>query len=122
MAIHIGKIIAQKAKAKSITPTSLGELVNTSPQNIHAIFKRQTIDTGLLLKLCEALNYNFFSEYEKEKAVAGLVSNEMQQLIIKNEALNEKNELLQEKLKVQYQLSEQQNKIITLLERDIKKK
>ena len=117
MAIHIGKIIAQKAKAKHISPTSLGELINTSSQNIHAIFKRQTIDTGLLLKLCEALEYNFFAHYEKEKAIAAFVNNEMQQLEIKYKALNEKYNLLLEKLNVQYQLSEQQNKVISLLEK-----
>lgn len=122
MAIHIGKIISQKAKEKHITPTSLGELVNTSPQNIHAIFKRQTIDTGLLLKLCEALEYNFFAHYEKEKAIAALVSNELQQWQIKYNALSDKYDILLDKLKVQYELSEKQNKIISLLEESAKRK
>ena len=43
--------------------TELGKLINTSKQNIYGIFKRRTIDTGLLKKLSQALDYDFFTLY-----------------------------------------------------------
>ena len=39
-----------------------------SPTNVHKIFKRETIDTGLLQKISDVLEYNFFIYYSSGKA------------------------------------------------------
>ena len=43
--------------------TELGSLINTSKQNIYGIYKRRTIDTGLLKKISQALEWDFFALY-----------------------------------------------------------
>ncbi|MCH8318857.1 MAG: hypothetical protein IIA88_10255 [Bacteroidetes bacterium] len=63
MSVHIGEKIKARAREHRIGPTELGKLINTSKQNIYGIFKRKTVDTWLLQKLSDALNYNFFVYY-----------------------------------------------------------
>ena len=67
MKIHIGEKIKQRAKELRIGPTELARKINTSKQNIYGIFKRESIDTGLLDKLTKALNYDFFALYMNPK-------------------------------------------------------
>ena len=63
MSVHIGEKIKVRAGELRIGPTELGKLINTSKQNIYGIFKRKTVDTWLLQKLSDALDYNFFVYY-----------------------------------------------------------
>jgi len=107
MRIHIGEKIKQRAKELRIGPTELARKISTSKQNIYGIFKRESIDTGLLDKLSKALNFDFFALYinpklpptketvEEKKAKAYLVPEEEYQLV-KNQFmdLKEKYELL----------------------------
>ncbi len=69
MSVHIGEKIKIRAKELRIGPTELGKLINTSKQNIYGIFKRKTVDTWLLQKLSDALEFNFFTYYQSEKTV-----------------------------------------------------
>lgn len=63
MSLHIGKLIAQIIKEKGVKLTVLAEQIHTSKQNLNHIFKRESIDTNILLKLSNALEYNFFVHY-----------------------------------------------------------
>ncbi len=63
MGLHIGKLIAKIVKEKGIKPIVLADKIHTSKQNLNHIFKRENIDTAILLKLCSALEYNFFLHY-----------------------------------------------------------
>lgn len=63
MNIHIGQKIKARAGELRIGPTELGKLINTSKQNIYGIFKRKSIDTELLYKISQVLNYDFFQLY-----------------------------------------------------------
>lgn len=63
MVIHIGEKIKKRAKELRIGPTELGEMINTSKQNIYGIYKRKSIDTEMLRKLSVALNCDFFEFY-----------------------------------------------------------
>jgi cell shape-determining protein MreC len=116
MAVHIGKIIAQKAKDKELGATALAKKINTTPQNMYTIYKRQTIDTGLLLKLSEALQYNFFIHYEKDKTMIGIANSDTERLEKENTKLKEQLQRTEEKLNMLTELSEQQKKNIKLLE------
>ena len=61
--LHIGERIKERATELRIGATELGKLINTSKQNIYGIYKRRTIDTGLLKNISEALGYDFFQLY-----------------------------------------------------------
>lgn len=67
MKIHIGEKIKERAKELRIGPTELASLINTSKQNVYGIFKRQSIDTALLQKICKALKYDFFTLFTDSK-------------------------------------------------------
>lgn len=62
MNIHIGKIIKDKLKENNLSVTKFAIQINTTRENAYGIFKRKTIDTGLLLRISSTLNYNFFEE------------------------------------------------------------
>jgi len=119
MKIHIGEKIKQRAKELRVGPTELARKISTSKQNIYGIFKRESIDTGLLDKLSRALNYDFFTMYinpklpptkealEEKKAKAyvvpedtpeyNLVKNQLMDLKEKYELLKKVNTLLEKK-------------------------
>lgn len=63
MQLHIGKEIRRIAKQKQVKQIELAEMIITSKQNIYSIYQRKTIDTGILVKICNALNHNFFTYY-----------------------------------------------------------
>ena len=104
MELHIGSIIKRVAEEKRIGPTELGSKINTSKQNIYGIFKRQSVDTKLLLKLCYALEYDFFMEYVRVLKMSqsphpspqgGGLNGEMHALQKELEFMRKQNEILQ---------------------------
>jgi len=78
LTIHIGKIIRQHLEEAGMTKSEFARRINTSPQNIYGIFKRQSIDTELLRDISRVLGYDFFQYYastalvvSEEKAAYG---------------------------------------------------
>lgn len=69
MAIHIGERIRDITRERRIGPSELGRMINTSKQNIYSIFRRKTIDTELLVKISNALDFDFFALYTERKDV-----------------------------------------------------
>lgn len=67
MKIHIGEKIKARAKELKIGPTELAKKINTSKQNVYGIYKRESIDTELLGKICKALSFDFFVLYTSPK-------------------------------------------------------
>jgi transcriptional regulator with XRE-family HTH domain len=67
MSVNIGEKIQQRAKELRIGPTELGELLNTSKQNIYSIYKRKSLDAETLRKLSVALKYDFFDYFKPAK-------------------------------------------------------
>ena len=104
--LHIGECIKKRATELRIGATELGNLINTSKQNIYGIYKRRTIDTGLLKKLSAALDYDFFDLYSKVAISSGdhtdsdnfeslyqdieQMRNEIEELKVKYESLERK--------------------------------
>ena len=72
MSINIGEIIKAKTLEKNLSQEKLGRLINKTKQNVNDIFKRKSIDTDLLLKLCEVLQYNFFEHYYDEEPLKSM--------------------------------------------------
>lgn len=110
MSIHIGQIIQQKVKSKRVQRKELYEKLNTSRQNLYAIFKRETIDTGILLKLCQIVNYNFFAEYFKAEPLKSMLVEEQKQA---NEILEKAS---QENRALKYELTQRDKHIKSLEE------
>lgn len=63
MSIHIGKIIKKLVKKKAISVTDFADKINYSRRNVYEIFDRETIDSGLLIKINKVLEENLFLNY-----------------------------------------------------------
>ncbi len=61
--LHIGKQIREKMKEKGISVSLFAKRINRSREAMYSIFKRKTIDTGLLQKVSTVLEYDFFQLY-----------------------------------------------------------
>ena len=67
--IHIGSIIKKVFDAKQITITEFANRINRERTTVYDIFQRKSIDTDLLLKISEVLDYDFLREvYLQESA------------------------------------------------------
>lgn len=108
--VHIGQQIKSRVEQKGMSKAELSRRLNMSSTNVHKIFKRQSIDTGLLEKLGEVLDYNFFQFYTSgagtlsDPLIPYLSSTQVEQLRKENEELRKEinylkeiNQLLREK-------------------------
>ena len=71
--IHIGNKIKSVLKEKGLSISEFARRINTSRENVYGIFKRQTLDTGQLLKINAVLDYDFF-QYYSHKEVSTVVN------------------------------------------------
>jgi hypothetical protein len=94
--IHIGEQIKTVIETRGITVSEFGRRINKTRENVYDIFTRQTIDTGLLYKISEVLNYNFFLVYS-EKFQNNNIN--IDYLIKENNMLKEVVEILKLKIK-----------------------
>ncbi|MBW6482741.1 MAG: hypothetical protein K0B10_06745 [Vicingaceae bacterium] len=62
--IHIGKKIHAVIKAKGISVSIFAKKINKSRTVVYDIFERESIDSLLLYKISEELDFNFFSLYD----------------------------------------------------------
>jgi hypothetical protein len=58
--IHIGEKIKNVLDSSDISVSDFARKINKSRGNIYSIFSRETIDTNLLLKISNVLEYDFF--------------------------------------------------------------
>lgn len=63
--IHIGEEIKKVFELKNLSVSEFGRRINKSRENVYDIFTRQTIDTGLLITICNVLDHNFFLIYSE---------------------------------------------------------
>jgi hypothetical protein len=93
--IHVGKQIKEVFDKKGFTVAEFARRINKSRENVYSIFKRKTIDTGLLSTISKVLEYDFFSLYISNSDG----SKELERLKEENKLLREVNSLLKEKKK-----------------------
>jgi hypothetical protein len=118
MAIHIGSKIKDRAKELRIGATELGKKVNTTKQNIYGIYKRHSLDTDLLLKICKALDQDFFLYYSKSVSVTEPKGEYLTKDKISSfEATKKENEMLKKEIAELRDKIQLQKKMIALLER-----
>lgn len=58
--IHIGHAIESKMQELKLSKTEFGRRIGVPQQNVNRILERESIDTNKLVKISNALNFNFF--------------------------------------------------------------
>ena len=61
--VEIGQKIKDVFDTRNIKLTDFADELGTVRQNVYRIFKKRHVDTGLLLKISQVLNHNFFQYY-----------------------------------------------------------
>lgn len=61
--VEIGQKIKEVFDTRNIKLTEFADELGTVRQNVYRIFKKRHVDTGLLLKISQVLNHNFFQYY-----------------------------------------------------------
>lgn len=61
--IHIGNLIEKEFRRQERSVSWLAKKLFCERTNIYDIFKRQSIDTEMLLRISEALHHDFFQYY-----------------------------------------------------------
>jgi hypothetical protein len=70
MNVDIGQKIKEVFDAQNKKLTDFADELGTVRQNVYRIFKKQHLDTGLLLKISQVLDHNFFQYYVQSNDVA----------------------------------------------------
>ena len=60
--IHIGNIIKQKFEETSMSITDFAKKIHCERTVVYDIFERKSIDTELLIRISEGLNFDFYNE------------------------------------------------------------
>lgn len=58
--MHIGRLIRQEISIQGHTVKWFAEKLNCNRTNAYNIFRRENIDTEILIRICIILNHNFF--------------------------------------------------------------
>jgi transcriptional regulator with XRE-family HTH domain len=69
--VMIGPKIQEVFERKNIKLSDFADDLGTVRQNVYRIFKKKDLDTGLLIKVSEVLNHNFFKYYQTPAATTG---------------------------------------------------
>lgn len=60
--IHIGSIIHRKLEESPLSIAEFAERINRTRPTVYDIFRRKSIDTDLLVRISEVLDYDFLRE------------------------------------------------------------
>ncbi|MGJ1410563.1 hypothetical protein ACR78Z_12885 [Sphingobacterium thalpophilum] len=116
MSFHLGKKVEEIAKSKGYSQTALGKKVNMSKPGIASMYKRSGIDSDLLIKLTEVLDYDFFKHVYENESMIKYKEEELAPLKSKIEQLDSENMLLKNLVLKNDQITELQFKHIAELE------
>lgn len=61
--INIGEKVQQVFEQKGLKLSDFADQLGTVRQNVYRIFKKHELDTGLLIKISQVLEHNFFQYY-----------------------------------------------------------
>lgn len=66
--VHIGHLIEEELRKQERSVTWFANKLYCDRTNVYKIFKKQSIDTELLLRISNILKHNFFQHYNSELA------------------------------------------------------
>lgn len=72
--VNIGQEINKVLRLRGVTASELARRINTTPQNVDSIKRRSTLDTELLAKIGQALEFDFFKLYKIKDTELSIVS------------------------------------------------
>lgn len=61
--IHIGKEIQKEVEKQNLSVAEFARRINKTRPSVYHIYKSKSIDSELLLIICQVLNLNFFTHY-----------------------------------------------------------
>ena len=64
--LQIGSLIKKELEKQERTVSWFARKLCCDRSNVYKLFKRSTIDTDLLLRVSQILDYDFFELYKKE--------------------------------------------------------
>jgi len=65
--IHIGEIISNRVLELGMSKMKFGQLINIQRQNVvKMVFEKNSLDTDLLIRISEALDFDFFQYYRQK--------------------------------------------------------
>ena len=64
--IHIGSIIKKKFDEQELSVSWFAKQLCCDRTNVYSIFKRESIDTALLVKISTILEHDFFKYYSND--------------------------------------------------------
>jgi transcriptional regulator with XRE-family HTH domain len=62
--VQIGSRVQEVFESRNMKLSDLADQLGTVRQNVYRIFKKKDLDTGLLIKISEVLDHNFFHYYK----------------------------------------------------------
>jgi|LSQX01.1.fsa_nt_gb transcriptional regulator with XRE-family HTH domain len=65
----IGELIQERVKSQKLDVTEFAKLINKERSNVYNIFNRSSIDTDLLKKIGQVLDYDFFQEFLEPETI-----------------------------------------------------
>ena len=98
MSVHIGQKIKEQIKKRGTSVSELARRISTSRENIYSIFKRETIDTGLLYKIGIALDIDFFTYYADVNSTTNFAEDPEPYLANKKSQMEHENAALKKEL------------------------
>lgn len=73
--VHIGQAIDVRRKELGLTKTEFGKRIDVPQQHVNRILERETIETSRLVKISNALDFNFFALYCQIKpSISGVLA------------------------------------------------
>jgi transcriptional regulator with XRE-family HTH domain len=123
MKVDIGHKIKEVFDARGMKLTDFADELGTVRQNVYRIFKKRHLDTGLLLKISQVLNHNFFKYYVSiPEQTLGSDSEQISKL--KSDYNDQQQQLELAKKEVDYlrkiiKLMEEKAELVQQLEKDI---
>ena len=85
----IGELIEYEVRKQQISITEFAEKICCKRNNVYDIFKRNTLDTGLLISISKVLNHNFAADIAKDYSLAETPSEETEQEEYNRKAVNQ---------------------------------
>ena len=64
--MHLGKRIKEVVDKIGMSYAEFGRRINTTPQNVNSIFKREMIHLDMLSKIGDILDHNFFKDLAED--------------------------------------------------------
>jgi transcriptional regulator with XRE-family HTH domain len=122
MKVDIGHKIKEVFDARGMKLTDFADELGTVRQNVYRIFKKRHLDTGLLLKISQVLNHNFFKYYVPAPENATIDPEQVAKLGSLNDDLQQQLELARKEidyLRKIIKLMEEKAELIQQLEKDI---